>query len=181
MASPTEPFSLPSDFPVRVIERPRGPATGGAGARPTPRSHRHAAGEITCIRSERTVYGVGGREFRLAAGDIMVAAPLQDHRWQELGVSRACGVSPGHLSGVFRRELHRSPGRILREIRVRRGLDLIRDGALPVAEAATACGFGSLSAFERATVRLYGYPPRDCVTRGLPRVPDAPTRPGAAD
>lgn len=83
MAAPLEPFLLPSEFPLRVIEQPVSPRRSRRHY-----SHRHEACEITCIRSEQTVYEVRGREFLLEAGDVLVTGPLEAHGWHEAGESR---------------------------------------------------------------------------------------------
>lgn len=83
---------------------------------------------------------------------------------EELGVERvakAVGLSTGHLS----RQFHHSTGLRLVEyiarVRVEQATGLIAEGRRPITEIAFACGFRSLSQFNRTFRRLTGRAPRE--------------------
>lgn len=87
------------------------------------------------------------------------------HRYQQRAFSvadlaTAAGVSPPHLTRLFRRHLGISPLRHLRRERVRLGLRLLANASAgSVAEAAARVGYGDPRLFWRHCVAETGRPP----------------------
>lgn len=80
-------------------------------------------------------------------------------------VADACGVSPSYLRELWKREFGCSPLRSLREIRTGNAAALLHQTGMPVSEVASAVGYGSLSAFERAFRAVWACSPRDYARR----------------
>lgn len=112
-------------------------------ARP-PRSRRHAALEQACrvIQSRLSE--------RLSLSDL--AAPA--------------GVSPAHLTRLFRAELGLTATDYLRRCRLERALHLLTRSEVPVKEVACEVGIPDLHAFNKAVRRGYGVSPRELRARG---------------
>lgn len=108
---------------------------------------------------------------------------VRAHVAEELRVDRvakAVGLSAGHLS----RQFHHSTGLRLVEyiarVRLERATELIVAGRQPITEIAFACGFRSLSQFNRTFRRLTGRSPREWrAADGMP--PDRHRLQGAAE
>jgi AraC-like DNA-binding protein len=76
-----------------------------------------------------------------------------------LGLARRCLTSTlaGSDAGSYRH--------LLRQMRVDRGLAMLRTTDLSIKEVAFACGFRHPSEFSRACVVVTGWPPRECQRR----------------
>jgi AraC-like DNA-binding protein len=109
-----------------------------------PRSRRHAALDQACrvIQSRLSE--------RLSLADL--AAPA--------------GVSPAHLTRLFRAELGVTATDYLRRCRLERALHLLTRSELPVKEVACEVGIPDLHAFNKAVRRGYGMSPRELRARG---------------
>jgi len=70
-----------------------------------------------------------------------------------------CGVSTGHLARTFRATLRKSVGDYVRERRLRRAADLMRDRTIALAEIATMVGFYDQAHFSRAFKAEFGLAP----------------------
>jgi AraC-like DNA-binding protein len=112
-------------------------------ARP-PRSRRHAALDQACRVVQSRL------SERLSLSDL--AAPA--------------GVSPAHLTRLFRAELGVTATDYLRRCRLERALHLLTRSALPVKEVACEVGIPDLHAFNKAVRRGYGISPRELRARG---------------
>ena len=66
------------------------------------------------------------------------------------------GRSQFHFSRIFRREVGVSPYRYVVHLRLRRAVELVRDGKLPLAEIAAATGFADQSHLSRWVKRVHG-------------------------
>jgi AraC family transcriptional regulator len=112
-------------------------------ARPS-RSRRHAALDQACrvIQSRLSE--------RLSLSDL--AAPA--------------GVSPAHLTRLFRAELGVTATDYLRRCRLERALHLLTRSEIPVKEVACEVGIPDLHAFNKAVRRGYGVSPRELRARG---------------
>lgn len=67
-----------------------------------------------------------------------------------------CGRSQFHFSRIFRREVGVSPYRYVVHLRLRRAVELVRDGKLPLAQIAAATGFADQSHLSRWVKRVHG-------------------------
>ena len=76
-------------------------------------------------------------------------------------LAAAAHVTPSHLVRLSRDHLGVTPVSLLWETRVRRGLDLLKNTGLSVAEVADQCGFASPFHFSRRVKRATGRPPRE--------------------
>lgn len=92
------------------------------------------------------------------------------------------GVSPAHLTRLFRAELGLTATDYLRRCRLERALHLLTRSEVPIKEVACEVGIPDLHAFNKAIRRGYGVSPRELRSRGsAPRPlnlrtepPDAP-------
>lgn len=90
------------------------------------------------------------------------------------------GVSPAHLTRLFRAELGLTATDYLRRCRLERALHLLTRSQLPVKEVACEVGIPDLHAFNKAVRRGYGVSPRALRARGAAEVSASPaflTRP----
>lgn len=88
---------------------------------------------------------------------------LREHLTDEDCLVRALaasGCSRNVLSRRFRATLETSPARFLWKLRTERGVALLRETGLTVAEIAYQCGFKNPFHFSRAVKNLQGEPPR---------------------
>jgi len=117
-----------------------------------------------CIYS--MVLGAGqmkGREGRLpetilrAIHFLEARFEREDLRCKDL--ADAAGVSPQHLSRLFRQHLGCTPMNYLWEVRVREGMDALRSTGLNVSEIAYRCGFRNPYHFSRKFHERAGCPP----------------------
>ncbi len=74
-------------------------------------------------------------------------------------VARQAGVTPNHLSAVFRDQLGLTLHRYLTQVRIERARQLLAGHAGSVTEIAQQTGFSSVHAFSRAFHRETGLPP----------------------
>lgn len=70
----------------------------------------------------------------------------------------AAGCSVSSLTKTFRRHLNTSAAKYIRELRLEKALELIKQG-MSVREACEACGFGSTETFHRVFKARYGVTP----------------------
>ncbi len=98
-------------------------------------------------------------------------ARLADHirtTWQTGGtkpltlaeMADATGVSPGHLSRLFRGEYAIGPVAAIELVRLARAATLLQRSNLTVAAVAATCGFANPFHFSRRFRAVYGVPPR---------------------
>jgi AraC-like DNA-binding protein len=73
------------------------------------------------------------------------------------GAARSVGYSPTHLNRFFRRYLHKTMSECLREFRIARAKDLLRNTVLPVAEISNMTGYRDPSNLRRAFKAATGY------------------------
>lgn len=81
-------------------------------------------------------------------------------------VARRVGMHRSRLSRLFRAESGLPPVRYLRQLRLRKGVALLKTGARTVAEAAQQCGFRDPAYFSRCLRRETGRSPRE-LRRGM--------------
>jgi AraC-like DNA-binding protein len=87
-------------------------------------------------------------------------------RWPE--VAKACGLSEGHLSRLFRHSTGLTFPEYVGRLRAERAKELLERGDCSTTHAAFEAGFQSLSQFHRVFRRVYGRPARDFKT-GSPK------------
>jgi len=76
------------------------------------------------------------------------------------------GVSPAHLTRLFRAELGLTATDYLRRCRLERALHLLTRSEVPIKEVACEVGIPDLHAFNKAIRRGYGISPRELRARG---------------
>lgn len=81
-------------------------------------------------------------------------------KWTLRALARQFGMHPGYFSQKFHQHTGRTLTAFLAGLRVDRARHLLAFTALPVSEVAFACGFRSLSQFNRTFRALTGRPPR---------------------
>jgi AraC-like DNA-binding protein len=75
-------------------------------------------------------------------------------------LAREAGVSPAQLVKLFKQHFDTTPLRFVWTARTRRGVQMLRETGLTVAEVANRCGFKSPFHFSRWVRALHGAPPR---------------------
>lgn len=76
-------------------------------------------------------------------------------------ISRLFGYSETGLNKLFRRECSRTPGSIIRELRLRDAANMLRMTKLTVSEISRICGFSNAFVFSRAFRKYFGRPPKE--------------------
>jgi AraC family transcriptional regulator len=71
-------------------------------------------------------------------------------------LARMSGRSQFHFSRIFRREVGGSPHRYIVHLRLRRAVELVRDGKLQLAQIAAVTGFADQSHLSRWVKRVHG-------------------------
>jgi AraC family transcriptional regulator len=84
-----------------------------------------------------------------------------------LKIASSARVSPQQLTRLFRAHTGRTPMRYLWRLRAERGVNLLSESALTVAEIAQRVGFQSPSHFSRHIQSVYGMSPREL--RSMPK------------
>ncbi|MEN8203758.1 MAG: helix-turn-helix domain-containing protein, partial [Bacteroidota bacterium] len=74
-------------------------------------------------------------------------------------LSRSVGISRSHLHRRLRAATGQSVSQFIREYRLRKALDLLKEGQHTVSEVAYLVGFSSATYFSRCFAGLYGHPP----------------------
>jgi AraC-like DNA-binding protein len=74
-------------------------------------------------------------------------------------LAAVCGVSSFHLIRLFHREIGLPPHAYLKQVRLGKAVELLRQG-MPVSMVAYACGFADQSHLTRSFKRTWGVPPR---------------------
>lgn len=69
------------------------------------------------------------------------------------------GVSPSHLTALFREQVGMPPLRYQRDLRLARARELLDTGGLPVAAVAAACGYDDPLYFSRVFAAVHGVSP----------------------
>jgi AraC-like DNA-binding protein len=87
----------------------------------------------------------------------LLAHPEADHSVDSL--ARLAAMSRSTFADTFRRCFGNTPMAFLRDIRLQRGAELLRDTKLPVDTVARRVGFGGRSHFSRAFQAKFGEPP----------------------
>lgn len=77
------------------------------------------------------------------------------------GFASQMGYSRSYLTRKLTRQWHRSPGKVLREVRLRDAASLLRGSAMNVGEIASKVGYATTASFSRAFSTQYGISPRD--------------------
>jgi AraC-like DNA-binding protein len=90
----------------------------------------------------------------LAFAQANLAAPLTVER-----LASAAHTSTGHLHGLFRRHLGRSPMAHVADLRLERAMQALAQDDAPIAELAIACGYSDQTALTRAMKRRHGVTP----------------------
>ncbi len=75
-------------------------------------------------------------------------------------VAREAGVTPQHLIKLFRRTIGITPAKYLWQMRIDRGVELLRATGLSVEQIAEQCGFQSAFHFSRRVRQRFGRSPR---------------------
>jgi transcriptional regulator GlxA family with amidase domain len=74
-------------------------------------------------------------------------------------IARAAAMSVSTLTRSFRAAVGEPPARYLVRLRISAAIDLLRTGALSIAEIAAQTGFADSNYFTKTFVRLTGQPP----------------------
>ena len=118
----------------------------------------HAA--LRLYLAEATRLGTGGSTGHPAVSRAQAIARLRAAEGTTVSdLAREVGLSPEHLIRLFARETGRTPGTLLREERLARGVYLLENTGLSVAEAAHRSGFASPHHFARAVRAATGMTP----------------------
>lgn len=89
--------------------------------------------------------------------DALLEHPERDHSLESL--AELAAMSRSAFADEFRARFNRTPMAFVRDVRLRRGAELLRTTDLPVETIAHRVGFASRSHFSRAFHRLFGSSP----------------------
>jgi transcriptional regulator GlxA family with amidase domain len=92
-----------------------------------------------------------------SAMDAVSADPAAGHATERL--ARRAGVSPRHLTRLFREHTGQSPGQYVESIRVEAAQVLLEAGLDPVETVAAGAGFGSAETMRRVFQQRLGLAP----------------------
>ena len=76
-------------------------------------------------------------------------------------IAQEAGLSRVHLYRKLKELTNQSPSDFVRNIRLQKAAELLKDGRFNVTEIATRMGFSSISVFSRAFKDFYGVSPKD--------------------
>ena len=108
-----------------------------------------SAGEMFCDRQKRL-----GRE-RVEQACAILARDLENPPTLEM-LAAEVGCGAFHLSRMFSQQVGQTVPQYLRQLRLERAAQLLREGRCNVTEAAMAVGYSSLSHFSKAFWEAYG-------------------------
>lgn len=145
-------YYLTKPFDSRVLL-----AQIGAALRACQRLRQRYAQQAASIDAE-TANPPARSEF-VARIDALFEAHAHDPEFGVPAMVDALHLSETALRRHFRDECQASPGERLRQHRLQRAHELLRQGTGNVSEVAYAVGYASLASFGRAYRELYGHPP----------------------
>jgi TolB-like protein/AraC-like DNA-binding protein/lipoprotein NlpI len=97
----------------------------------------------------------------------IVLANLQNRNFGVDELAREAGVSRSIIHRRLRKTKNQNITRFIREIRLKRAMELLREHAGPAADIAYMVGFGSPAYFNKSFHEYYGYPPGEVKLRDL--------------
>ena len=151
---PVCPVKVPR--PENVLFFPSAAAAGEAGFRP-------------CLRcrpeSSPGTPAWAGTSTTVSRGLRLINEGALDHGGIE-SLSSRLGVTPRHLSRLFRQHLGASPKAVAQTRRLHAAKKLLDETTLPMTEIALAAGYGSVRRFNDHLQSVYGRPPSSI--RGKP-------------
>ncbi len=95
----------------------------------------------------------------LARLEQLVEENLGNEQFGVGDLSRSVGISRSHLHRKLRATIGQSVSQFIREYRLRKALDLLKEGQHTVSEVAYLVGFSSATYFSRCFAKLFGHPP----------------------
>jgi AraC-like DNA-binding protein len=93
------------------------------------------------------------------AVEAILEDPFTEHNLK--AISQRCGCSREHLSRIFRDRVGEPPVAWMRERRIARAVELLRETARPIGVVATQCGAGSVHRLGRWTHMAFGLSPAE--------------------
>jgi AraC family transcriptional regulator len=118
-------------------------------------------------RSRRSLPARSRRHDALDRACRVIHARLSE-RLSLADLAQPAGISPAHLTRLFRAELGLTATDYLRRCRLERALHLLTRSDVPVKEVACEVGIPDLHAFNKVIRRGYGLSPRELRSRGEP-------------
>jgi TolB-like protein/AraC-like DNA-binding protein len=106
----------------------------------------------------------GDNEFISRLTEI-VETNLGDENFGVRELAKTAGLNQSYLSRRLHKISGRSVSRFIMEVRLRRAMDILREGELTAAEIAYKVGFGSATYFNNCFRDFYGYPPGEVKRR----------------
>lgn len=116
----------------------------------------HRPGNQAQISMFTSADAVGDARTRAAIGFITTHL---DADLSTRAVAQQVGVSPRHLGRLFAEHVGQPPARFVRRARIDAAARLLESSALPVAEIARRCGFGSAELLRQRFAHQYGVSP----------------------
>lgn len=92
---------------------------------------------------------------------------LENEQFGVEDLARSIGISRSHLHRKLRVISGQSISQFIREYRLRKALDLLKEGKHSVSEVAYMVGFGSATYFSRSFTNFYGNPPSQAASLEL--------------
>src|SRR3989337_2774940 len=94
-----------------------------------------------------------------------VDANLTNDQFSVEELARKMGMSRSQLHRKLNASTGQSVSQFIREYRLQRGMELLKEGELNAAEVADRIGFGSATYFNKCFNEYYGYPPGEVKNR----------------
>lgn len=84
---------------------------------------------------------------------------LDDPLLSEREIAENVGISASYLSALFRRQRQITVSKCIRDLRLKKSLELLQKTGLPIHEICRMCGFGSVETFHRVFKAEYAISP----------------------
>lgn len=97
----------------------------------------------------------------------IVLANLANENFRVNDLARESGMSLYNLSRKLHSTKKKTVNQFIREVRLQKAFEMLREGTFTAAEVAYRAGFGSPAYFNKCFHRFYGYPPGEVIKSGL--------------
>jgi len=120
-----------------------------------------------CAKPNCGLDTLGSQPDRFVAHARHLLDSYPGHAWTIVELARQCHISPSHLAHKFSAQVGRSPLAYLRDSRLRRGAEWLRNTNLSITEIALEAGFSSSQRFATAFREDRGETPSEYRKRGI--------------
>ena len=119
-----------------------------------------------------------GAEGFLNKARTVIVSNLENEQFGVSELARALGMSRSNLHRKIKSVSGKSVSRFIREVRLNRALELLKDQDLTVSEVAFRVGFGSAAYFTKCFHDYFGFPPGEAAIADAENDSTTPSGPG---